>query len=77
VLFTPAVLAVLVEDRHGTVARELAFARRTGLRRSVAGFIHRVGTAITTVGDALDENPAQTAVAVAVDRAQSRARYDR
>lgn len=77
-LFTPAVLAVLVEDRHGTVARELAFARRTGLRRSVAGFIHRIGTAITTVGDALDESPAQAnAVAVAVDHGQSRARYDR
>ena len=74
-LFTPAVLAVLVEDRHGTVSRELAFARRTGLRRSVAGFIHRVGTAITMVADALDESPAQTAVAV--DRDQSRARYDR
>lgn len=56
-LFTPAVLAVLVEDRHGTVARELAFARRTGLRRTLAGFIHRVGAALTTLGDVLDDEP--------------------
>ena len=71
-LFTPAVLAVLVEDRQGRVARELAFARRTKLRRSLAGLIQRVGTAITTVGDALDENA--PADAVAGDPRPSRAR---
>lgn len=72
-LFTPAVLAVLVEDRQGSVARELAFARRAGLRRTVAGVVHRIGAGLTHLGDALDEQPAP-ANTLAVDPGRSRAR---
>ncbi|MEO7039169.1 MAG: hypothetical protein ABI186_03970 [Candidatus Elarobacter sp.] len=72
-LFTPAVLAVLVEDRHCTVARELAFARRTGLRHSVADAVHRIGAGLTQLGDVLDEQPGPGNI-VAVDPGRSRAR---
>ena len=56
-LLTPAVLAVLVEDRRCGIVRDFAFARREGLRRSAAGFIHRLGAGITALGNALDEEP--------------------
>jgi hypothetical protein len=63
VSFTPAVLAVLVEDRRRALVRDLAFARRNGLRRSAAAFVLAVGSGITALGAVIDEKPAATETA--------------
>jgi hypothetical protein len=52
------VLAVLVEDRRSDIARDLAFARRTGLRRSAAAFVLALGSGISALGAVLDEDHA-------------------
>ena len=55
--FTPAVLAVLVEDRRRALMRDLAFARRNGLRRSAAAFVLALGSGISALGAVIDEKP--------------------
>ncbi len=47
---------MLVEDRRRDIARDLAFARRTGLRRSAAAFVLALGSGISAFGAVLDED---------------------
>jgi hypothetical protein len=69
--FTPAVLAVLVEDRRRALVRDLASARRTGLRRSAATFVLALGSGISALGAALDDDRASAdAVYPAAQRAR-------
>jgi hypothetical protein len=55
--FTQQVLAVLVDDRHQAIARDLAYARNIPLRRSIAVAIYALGAAFTTLGVVLDDEP--------------------
>jgi hypothetical protein len=58
VSYSPALLAVLVLDRHRAIARDFASARRFGLRRSVAAAVYALASAFAAFGAALDEEPA-------------------
>jgi hypothetical protein len=71
VSYTPAVLAVLVEDRHRALVRDLAVARRMGLRRSAAVLVLALGSGISALGAALEGEPL---AADAAYPAESRAR---
>jgi hypothetical protein len=51
------VLAVLVEDRHRAVARDLASARRFRLRRHLAAAFYSLAGAIDACGAAFDDEP--------------------
>ena len=55
--FTPAVLAVLVEDRRRAIAGDFAFARRFRLRRRVASAICALGSGLVALGTVLDDEP--------------------
>ena len=55
--YTQQVLAVLVGDRQRSIARDVAFARRTRLRRDVAGAIYALAKAVTVVAVVLDDEP--------------------
>jgi hypothetical protein len=48
-------LAVLVRDRHLSIAGDLAFARRFRLRRLLAVLVCGLGAGLTALGAALDE----------------------
>jgi hypothetical protein len=55
--FTQQVLAVLVDDRHQSVARDYAHARSIRLRRDVAVAVYALAKAVTVVAVALDDEP--------------------
>jgi hypothetical protein len=55
VFYTPQVLAVLVRDRHLSIAGDLAFARRFRLRRVLAALVYGLGAGLTAFGAVLDE----------------------
>jgi hypothetical protein len=55
--YTQQVLTVLVNDRHRAIAGDRAYARRAGLRRSVASAAYALAKAVTIVAVVLDEDP--------------------
>jgi hypothetical protein len=57
VLYSQQVLAVLVRDRHGSIAGDRALYRSAGLRRHVAAIVYAFARAITVVAVVLDDDP--------------------
>lgn len=54
-LSTPAVLAVLVEDRRRVVMRDFAYARRFRIRRRVASAFYALAAAFAACGVVIDD----------------------
>jgi hypothetical protein len=53
---SPTLLALLIQDRQRTVARELASARRFRLRRALANAAYAVAGLVEAFGSFLDDD---------------------
>lgn len=51
------VLAVLVHDRHRSIADDRSRAPRAGLRRRAAGAVYALAKAVTVLAVVLDDEP--------------------
>jgi hypothetical protein len=60
---TPAVLAVLVGERHRSIARDYAFARRFRLRSRTAAVLSRLASALAAIASFVDDDQRGTSVA--------------
>jgi len=55
--YSQQVLAVLVRDRHRSIATDRALAPRAGLRRRFAAAVYAVAKGVTVLAVVLDDEP--------------------
>lgn len=59
--YSPAVLAVLVRDRHRSIAGDRDHAPRSALRRRFAALVYALAKGVTVLAVAIDDEPAYAA----------------